>query len=396
MSSWTLDAPGAAGARRDAAANEWIAPVNDRLPLAILHVCGEGHPSGQSRVILELSRGQTAAGHRVAVGCPPGSVLEASVRDLGVTAAPLPFDGAASTGAALASFAELGGFDVVNAHSSLDRKATLWARARDRLAAALVFTRHVRTLTFPPKLWWQTRQVDRVIAVSWDVAGRLVARGAARDKVVVVPNGLPAEFLSRAPDAAAIAAARAQIARLPDAPIVGVVSRRKAQEVLLEAARHITRPLNIALIGIASEPRLERLAAEIPRHAVTFVPFVSDPRPYYACLDVSALPSRQEGLSIAQLESMALGIPFVGSRFAGIPDLVTDGVDGLLVTHGDRRAWARAIERLLDDPALAARLAEAARHKARETFTFERTLERTESVYREAIAARRGAPAGIR
>ena len=319
-------------------------------------------------------------------------MLESSVRGLGVTAAPLPFDGAASTGAAIASFAELGGFDVVNAHSSLDRKATLWARSRGQLAAALVFTRHVRTLTFPPKLWWQTRQVDRVIAVSWDVAGRLVARGATRGKVVVVPNGLPAEFLSTAPDAAAIDAARAQIARLPEAPIVGVVSRRKAQEVLLQAARHIARPLNIALIGIAAEPRLERLAAAMPRHAVTFVPFVADPRPFYACLSVSALPSRQEGLSIAQLESMALGIPFVGSRFAGIPDLVTDGVDGLLVSHGDTRAWARAIERLLDDPVLATRLTEAARRKVLESFTFDRTLERTESVYREAIEARRGTP----
>ncbi|MBI1795505.1 MAG: glycosyltransferase family 4 protein [Candidatus Eisenbacteria bacterium] len=357
-------------------------------PLAILHVCGEGHPSGQSRVILELARGQAAAGHRVAVGCPPGSVLEASVRDLGVTAAPIPFDATAATGAAIADLARLGGFDLVNAHSSLDRKATLLARGRGRLAAALVFTRHVRTLTFPPKLWWQTRHVDRVIAVSRDVAGRLVARGAARRKVVVVPNGLPAAFLDARPDAAAIAGARARLEGVPGAPIVGVVSRRKAQEVLLRAARHIARPLNLAFIGIAAEPELERLAARLPRHAVRFVPFVADPRAYYACLAVSALPSRQEGLSIAQLESMALGIPFVGSRFAGIPDLTTDGVDGLLVRHGDTRAWARAIERLLDDPFLARRLATTAKQKVLESFTFDRTLASTEAVYRDAIAAR--------
>lgn len=358
-------------------------------------MCGEGHPSGQSRVILELSRGQSAAGHRVAVGCPAGSELERSVAGLGVTPAPLPFDGAASTGTAIARLAELGGFDVVNAHSSLDRKATLWARTRGRLAAALVFTRHVRTLTFPAKLWWQTRRVDRVIAVSWDVAGRLIARGADRRKVVVVPNGLPAWFLGATPGAGEIAAARARLSRIAGAPIVGVVSRRKAQEVLLQAARHIERPLNFAFIGIAEEPALARLAAAVPWHGVTFVPFVADPRPWYACLAISALPSRQEGLSIAQLESMALGIPFVGSRFAGIPDLTRDGEDGLLVAHGDTRAWARAIERLLDDRTLAQRLAETARRKVLESFTFERTLERTEAVYREAVAERRAAPAFV-
>jgi len=356
--------------------------------LGILHLCGEGHPSGQTRVILDLARAQTEAGHRVAVGCPTGSVLEASVRAIGVAAAPLAFDGTAATGTAIAGLAGEHRPDVVNAHSSLDRKAVLWARTHRKLRPAIVFTRHVRTLTFPLKLWWQCRQVERVIAVSRDVANRLIARGAPRRKLVVVPNGLPPRFLADPPDAAAVVEARARIGPLTGAPIVGIVSRRKAQEVLLRAAQYIERPLNIALIGVGPEPELERLAAGTPRHAVTFVPFVPDPRPYYACLAISALPSRQEGLSIAQLEAMAMGIPFVGSRFAGIPDLTTDGVDGLLVTHGDTRASARAIERLLDDPALAARLAAAARRKVLESFTFDRTLERTEAVYRDAIAER--------
>jgi glycosyltransferase involved in cell wall biosynthesis len=363
--------------------------MNDSGRLSILHACWEGHPSGQTRVIIDLARGQSSSGHRVGVACPAGSPLEQMVRAAGIDAAPLVFGRPPATGAVLAGIARGRGVDLVNAHSSLDRKAVLWARARGGLTAAVVFTRHVRTLTFPPRLWWQSRQVDRIIAVSGDVSRRLIGRGAQRGKIVVVPNGLPPGFLAHPPDAVAIAAARKHLERLPGAPIVGVVSRRKAQEVLLKAARHIERPLNLAFIGIAEEPDFQRLAAGLPHHAVTFVPFVADPRPYYACLSISALPSRQEGLSIAQLESMALGIPFVGSRYAGIPDLTTDGVDGLLVAHGDARAWARAIERLLSEPELAARLAAAARRKVLESFTFDRTLARTEAVYREAIAVRR-------
>jgi len=363
--------------------------MSDARRLSILHTCWEGHPSGQTRVILDLARGQIATGHQVAVACPAGSPLERMVVAAGVAAAPLTFGRPPATGAVIAGIASERAADVVNAHSSRDRKAVLWARTRGRLAAAVVFTRHVRTLTFPLRLWWQSRSVDRIIAVSGDVARRLVARGAPGRKIVVVPNGLPPGFLGEPPDAGAVALARARIARLPGAPVIGVVSRRKAQEVLLQAARHIARPLNIALIGIPPEKELERLAAATPRHAVTFVPFVEDPRPYYACLTISALPSKQEGLSIAQLESMALGIPFVGSRFAGIPDLTTHEVDGLLVDHHDRRAWARAIERLLDDPEFAARLAATGRARVLESFTFERTLARTEAVYHEAIAARR-------
>jgi glycosyltransferase involved in cell wall biosynthesis len=359
-------------------------------PLSILHTCWEGHPSGQTRVIIDLARGQTAAGHRVCVACPAGSPLEQMVRAAGVDAAPLVFERPARTGAVIARVAAERGADLVNAHSSRDRKAVLWARGHGGLTAAVVFTRHVRTLTFPMRLWWQSRGVDRIIAVSDDVARRLRERWAPGAKIVVVPNGLPPGFLAQPPDDEAVAVARARVARLPGAPVIGVVSRRKAQEVLLNAARHIRRPLNIAFIGIPPEAALDKIAATMPRHAVAFVPFVEDPRPYYACLTISALPSRQEGLSIAQLESMALGIPFVGSRYAGIPDLTTHEVDGLLVEHGDTRAWARAIERLLDDPALAARLAAAGRSKVLESFTFDRTLARTEAVYREAMAARPG------
>jgi len=358
-------------------------------PLSILHTCWEGHPSGQTRVILDLARGQAGGGHRVRVACPAGSPLERMVGAAGIEAAPLAFGRPAEAGSAIARIASEQGADLVNAHSSRDRKAVLWARGRHRMSSAVVFTRHVRTLTFPLRLWWQSRQVDRIIAVSADVARRLKERGAPGAKIVVVPNGLPPGFLNGPLDDDAVATARARIARIAGAPVIGVVSRRKAQEVLVAAARHIRRPLNIALIGISPETEIEQLAAAMPRHAVTFVPFVEDPRPYYACLTISALPSRQEGLSIAQLESMALGIPFIGSRYAGIPDLTTHDVDGLLVDHADTRAWARAIERLLDDPALAARLAAAGRAKVLGSFTFDRTLARTEAVYRDAIEARR-------
>ncbi|MGH7731980.1 MAG: glycosyltransferase family 4 protein [Candidatus Eiseniibacteriota bacterium] len=358
--------------------------------LSILHTCWEGHPSGQTRVILDLARGQAAGGHRVCVACPAGSPLEQMVRGAGIPAAPLAFGRPAETGARIAGIALERAADLVNAHSSRDRKAVLWARGRGRMSAAVVFTRHVRTLTFPLRLWWQSRRVDRIIAVSGDVARRLEERGAPGGKIVVVPNGLPPGFLDGPPDETALAVARARIARLAGAPVIGVVSRRKAQEVLLSAVRHIRRPLNVALIGISPEVALTRLAEASPQHAVTFVPFVEDPRPYYECLTISALPSRQEGLSIAQLESMALGIPFVGSRYAGIPDLTTHDVDGLLVEHADTRGWAGAIERLLDEPGLAARLAAAARAKVLGSFTFDRTLARTEAVYREAIAAHGG------
>ncbi len=79
---------------------------------------------------------------------------------------------------------------------------------------------------------------------------------------------------------------------------------------------------------------------------------------------------------------MALGKPVIASAAAGNLDLVRHETDGLLVPPLDPAAWAAAIERLLLDPALAARLAASARETARDTFALERTVERTAALYR--------------
>ena len=84
---------------------------------------------------------------------------------------------------------------------------------------------------------------------------------------------------------------------------------------------------------------------------------------------------------------MALGKPVIASRAAGNVDLVASEVSGLLVPPRDARAWAAAIERILEDPTLALRFGAAARRTARETFSFvERTVERTLWLYQSLVA----------
>jgi L-malate glycosyltransferase len=118
---------------------------------------------------------------------------------------------------------------------------------------------------------------------------------------------------------------------------------------------------------------------------VVTLPFVTDVRPLYELLEVALLPSRMEGFSQALLEAMALGKPVIASAAAGNLDLITDGVDGLLVPPTEPAAWAGAIERVLSDPGLAARLGDAGRRTARGTYALDRTVERTAALYREVL-----------
>jgi glycosyltransferase involved in cell wall biosynthesis len=180
----------------------------------------------------------------------------------------------------------------------------------------------------------------------------------------------------------------------PSQRTIGIIARPKDQRVVLEALDLLRTPVRLVLAGVdPSSPIGERARSVGPPHAVVCVPFTADVTPLYRLLDAALLPSRMEGFSQSLLEAMALGKPVIASAAGGNPELVSHGVDGLLVPPLDPAAWAAAVERVLTEEALASRLGEAARHTARERFSLERTVARTLELYRSLVPPVALAPA---
>ena len=100
-----------------------------------------------------------------------------------------------------------------------------------------------------------------------------------------------------------------------------------------------------------------------------------------ACCDLFVLPSWAEGLPNCVLEAMAARLPVVATRVGGIPELIEDGRNGLLVPPKDPAALAAAIRRLLEDSSLADKLAQGAQERARTEFSFERLLSELDQLY---------------
>ncbi|MBB6599054.1 glycosyltransferase family 4 protein [Luteimonas sp. MC1825] len=114
---------------------------------------------------------------------------------------------------------------------------------------------------------------------------------------------------------------------------------------------------------------------------------VDDMAGLFASVDVVVLPSYREGLPKGLIEAAACALPLVTTDVPGCREVVSDGVDGLLVPVRDAVALAAAIARLHDDPELAARLGKAARAKALAEFDEKIVIERTMAVYRELLPA---------
>lgn len=156
---------------------------------------------------------------------------------------------------------------------------------------------------------------------------------------------------------------------------IGRLAPVKAHHILIEAVQSLVtggRSVFLQLVGDGSErQRLERMVDE--RGIRDYVLFHGFKRPdsiRETCLraDVFALPSLAEGVPGVLMEAMAMEIPCVSTRIAGIPELIRDGIDGLLVEPGDANGMAAAIARLADDPQLRLELGKSGRHRIQDKF----------------------------
>jgi glycosyltransferase involved in cell wall biosynthesis len=166
----------------------------------------------------------------------------------------------------------------------------------------------------------------------------------------------------------------------------------KGQRVLVDAVDRLVRDgrrVRLRLVGDGPDrAALELLVAQRGlADAVVFEGGVPQDRirALYARADAFALASFAEGIPVVLMEAMAMQIPCVTTCITGIPELIRDGIDGLLVTPSDAAALAAALARLIDDPALAHRLGEAGRRRVCDRYHLPRNLDHLAAVLRRRL-----------
>jgi len=251
---------------------------------------------------------------------------------------------------------------------------------------------------------YELERADRIVVVSHGAAEPFRLWPDFERRVRVVYNGLDVKEWRQA--AGDVAAARREVRRRlmlpPDAVLIGhigLIGRRKQQHLLVEAARHLAPRLPGCHFLIVGDPSpnerdyAEQAASAVEEAAlvrrVTFWPFRRDIAPVFAALDLNLLISSDEGFGRVAIEAGALGVPTVGTRVGGIPEVVLDGETGLLADVSDSAGLSDAIERLARDADLRRRLGEAARRRVEREFTIEVHVKRMMDLYEEVLSGPR-------
>jgi hypothetical protein len=305
-------------------------------PLRILHLDNGREMRGGQWQVLRLVQGLREAGHTCRLLTRRGSPLEAAARQAGVPVGTLN---------AWRVWRDSRSADVVHAHDAGSHRTAAWT-AR----APLIVSRRV---AFPVGKGWfsraKYRRAAQYIAISEAVATELQLAGVAAGHIALVPDGmelppraLPYEDRPFSPSSI--------IAPATDDP-------KKGATLTVEAARLAGLPVQFS-----------RHLADDLRRARLFVYL-----------------TQSEGLGSGVLLAMAHAVPVIASRVGGLPEIITDGVNGLLVEN-DAAAIAAAVRRLWTQRDEAARLAAAGRQTVETRFSVQAMVLRTAAVYRTVLA----------
>lgn len=225
---------------------------------------------------------------------------------------------------------------------------------------------------------WPVRRAytfaDAFACISKGIKTEAIAAGVDPDRVHYLPNTVDTDRFHPA-EPGERDRRRAELGWPVDRPLgifVGRLSREKGIVDLLRAWERVAAPATLVVVGpgMPGHPWDESVRArEIGtspalRDRVIFHGATTDPAPLYRAADFAVVPSHWESFGLSAAEAMASGLPVVACDVGGLADYIVDGANGLLVGAQDPPALAAAIQRLIDDPALRARLAAAARETA--------------------------------
>jgi L-malate glycosyltransferase len=354
---------------------------------------------GQNQVLLTVN-GLRSIGHRAALVAHPGGELRQRVAE-GLDLIPI----APRTEMDLTAAWRFSRIvrrlqpDVIHAHdphgvamAGLALSFSAGAARGGRVPALVAARRvdfHLKGNSFSR---WKYRQVDCFIAASEAIRQMLISDGVPADHTVTVHEGIDVEHVAAAPPVNVH-----ETFWLPHrAPVVGNVAAlvpHKGQRYLVDAAHLVVQEMPDVRFIILGEGELrEHLEKQVHEYHlekhVLLPGFRTDVLGCIKGFDVFAMSSVTEGLGTSLLDAMACGRPIVATAAGGIPEIVEDGVNGLLVPPRDARALARAIVDALKNEALRRRLGAAGLARVNERFTVERMVAETVSVY--ARVARTG------
>jgi L-malate glycosyltransferase len=358
--------------------------------LNLLFLTHQGDLSGATNSISYLTKGLADKGHNVYMGCRTESLLWKLLENTRVNLIPMKFKGKLDRQnmRQIRDIVIEKNIELINAQSTYDRYTSIFAKWLYKLPVKIVHTRRQvpKSIGGFIQNTFYVKGTERIVAVSEELKNIFVKMGIPENHLAVVNNGTPKEKYENL-SAELAEELKKKHGIKPGDVVIGCISRLKEQKQLIKALKFLDPAIKVIFVGI-DEGALDEEAAKnnIPNEIIyagkhdTFTSIH-----YNFLIRVAALPSLDEGLSQSVLESMALGVPVVGTRAAGLISQIVEGESGLLYENQNIEDFAEKLKLALYDEKLRSKLIENGKVRALDYYSIDRTINNYEKLFKEIL-----------
>ncbi len=292
---------------------------------------------------------------------------------------------------------------IWHGHDYKSNLAGLWARRRWPMKLVTTVHGWVRHTRKTPLYYavdrWCLPRYDKVICVSPDLLERCLRLGVRRERCVLIENAIDTTEFRRRRSADEAKRSLGLNGRFLIGA-VGRLSHEKGFDLLIRAVDSLVRngcDVGLAIIGDGDEygPLSELIRSLGQTDRISLLGFRADTACWYEAMDAFVLSSRREGLPNVVLEAMAMEVPVIATSIAGLPNLIANEENGILVSPDDATALSTSIRRLYLREELRNRLSHSGRATIEERYSFSRRMQNVAAVYDEVIGLDRRRDAGV-
>ncbi len=325
--------------------------------------------------------------------CPPEAKIYSVAKKNHLPVTPLPIARKKSGGLlAIRNWLRNNPVDVVITHSSTDSWLTAVACKTLANPPQIIRLRHVSAPTgndFPTR-WLYNKACKHIVTTGEYIRKQLIQNnGTSADRITSIATGIDLNRFVPGDKRAA----RQKLGLSESDHIIGIVATLRSWKghlYLVEAFAQLQQLPGLRLLLVGEGPWREKIEMKVAERSledkVTFTGNQEDPVPWFQALDTFVLPSyANEGIPQALMQAMACGLPVIGGRVGGIPEIVEEDKTGLLFEPKNIPALVSAMERFINDHSLAAEMGSAANHVAQERFGVEIMLDKMDVIINRVL-----------
>jgi glycosyltransferase involved in cell wall biosynthesis len=281
--------------------------------------------------------------------------------------------------------------DIIHCHSR--RGADIWGGIAGRMSATTtVLSRRVDNLEPSWLVQKKYALYDKVICISEGIRQVLLKQGVAEQKVITVRSAIDVNAWGKHCEREKF---NTEFHTSAEHLLLGMVAQlipRKGHTLVLKAMQQLISDhpnLQLICFGQGSQREaLEQVAKERGlQDRVLFTGFRDDLPKWLGCIDILVHPAYTEGLGISLIQAAACSVPVIASHAGGMPEIVHDQQNGLLIEPGDLAGLVQALKRLIEEPDTRQQFGEAGRQLVEQEFSIEQMVEGNLTVYRELSSA---------